>query len=124
MTVAMHFKKAWHFPRPNQVFPNLVPMIPVPMHPSWPSGHATEAYLVAEALGAAVPALRGPAIVLARRIAENREVAGVHYKEDSEAGRLMAQHLITLLDHGAGHTPLFEDLKVKAAAELIGVPVP
>ncbi|MEP1354230.1 MAG: phosphatase PAP2 family protein [Tateyamaria sp.] len=114
LTVAMHFKEEWHFARPNQVFPYLVPMIPVPMHSSWPSGHATEAYLVAEALGAAVAVLRAPALVLARRIAENREVAGVHYREDSDAGMLMAKHVITLLN-GSDE---FEELKEKAAEEL------
>ncbi|MEL6412013.1 MAG: phosphatase PAP2 family protein [Pseudomonadota bacterium] len=117
-TVAMYFKNEYDFPRPNQVYPNLVPMIPVPMHPSWPSGHATEAYLVAEALGAAKAEFRTPAMVVARRIAENREVAGVHYHEDSEAGRLMAERIIALLAQGLGSTPLIEDLISRSGAEL------
>jgi membrane-associated phospholipid phosphatase len=118
LTVAMHFKKEHKVPRPNQVYPFLVPMIPVPMHPSWPSGHATQAFLVAEALGAAASWLRDPALIVAHRIAENREVAGVHYQDDSLAGELMARVVITMLDGGPGTTPLFDALKLRAAAEL------
>ena len=33
-------------PRPSQVCPALLPPVPVPGHPSYPSGHATEAHLI------------------------------------------------------------------------------
>ena len=57
-------------------------------------------------------------MTVARRIAENREVAGVHYKEDSVAGELMARVVIDLLNQGAGTTPLFQELKQRAETEL------
>jgi len=144
LKVAMYLKEKYAFPRPNQVYPFLVPMIPVPMHPSWPSGHATEAYMVAEAIGAAVKAALQPKVAegkmsedmrdaviaqyleparfLARRIAQNREVAGVHYQDDSEAGRLIARRVIQLLTDGGN--PLFDKLLAAAGAELLSTHQP
>jgi hypothetical protein len=45
--VTMHFKGKRNRPRPSHVFPGLLPPIEVPGHASYPSGHATQAFLFA-----------------------------------------------------------------------------
>jgi hypothetical protein len=84
-------------------------MVPTPGHGSWPSGHATEAFLAAtllEALLNAASTGSGPGNGsrsheqlqrLAARIAVNRTVAGLHYPVDSAAGRLLGTALAEFL---------------------------
>ena len=45
--VVMHYKMDFKRPRPSQYSPAILPPIEVPGHASFPSGHATEAYLIA-----------------------------------------------------------------------------
>jgi membrane-associated phospholipid phosphatase len=97
VAIHMRFKHAFVCPRPSELSPQIQPMIPVPGHAAWPSGHATEAYLVATILQALMDAaLPGNGSKyeqqlqrLAARIAVNRTVAGLHFPVDSAAGRLL-----------------------------------
>ncbi len=90
-------------PRPSQVCPALLPPVPVPGHPSYPSGHATEAHLIrlvlADALNnqARYQALNDDLLTLANRIARNREIAGLHYPQDRQAGQALAASILPLL---------------------------
>jgi len=78
-----------------------MPPIEVPGHAAYPSGHATEAYSIAYILKVVldraasdtvvVPSQPDPLTRLAQRIARNREILGLHYPSDSEAGRRLAQ---------------------------------
>jgi hypothetical protein len=52
---------------------------------------------------------------LAARIAVNREIAGVHYPSDTEAGRELARKLLPILN--SPQVPRFEALVTAAAAE-------
>jgi acid phosphatase (class A) len=90
-------KQLYNRARPYQVFPELDPMF-CPGHSSYPSGHATEASAVAMLLARAMSHLGDPyrlprerALESARRVAENREVAGVHFPSDTAAGVALAQ---------------------------------
>ncbi|MCR9089178.1 MAG: phosphatase PAP2 family protein [Rhodobacteraceae bacterium] len=97
-------------PRPELFSPLIQPVIQTPSHGAFPSGHSTQAHLVAELLThlrfpkhAAAP-LGGKADeqVLqlyrqAARIAINRTVAGVHYPSDSAAGALLGVAFARLL---------------------------
>ena len=94
---AMHFKKKYNRPRPSQLSPSIFPIIAVPGHPAYPSGHATEGHLLSRCLCELVPAAQIPLDKLAARVAKNREVAGVHYPSDSEAGRLLSEGCFTHL---------------------------
>ena len=109
--IAMHYKRRLNIPRPSYISPSLMPPIDPPGHASFPSGHATEAYLIARCLAhvlsGVLPSVdhtaasfdldRSPLMRMAERIARNREVLGVHYPLDSEAGRVLAEHAETLL---------------------------
>ena len=73
--IAVHFKDRWKRARPQQVCPVIMPIIPGPAHPSYPSGHSTQSHLIADALSLVAPRV-GPLLKkLAARIAENREMA-------------------------------------------------
>ena len=96
----MNFKNAFGVLRPNELSPQIQPMIQTPVHGSFPSGHCTECFavarvlceLVSETSGAGVAALqqlREQLLRQAARIAINRTVAGVHYPIDSLAGQLL-----------------------------------
>lgn len=82
-----------------------------PCHPSYPSGHAALAYAMALVLRE-IQSSCWPAVeTAANLVGKNREMAGVHFATDSEAGRQLAQHLVPLLMLNAS----FKALVCKAA---------
>jgi hypothetical protein len=65
-----------------------------PGHPSFPSGHSTMAHTLSkllDKLGAATEETEK----VARALAFNRELAGVHYRSDSAAGEYLADAIVT-----------------------------
>jgi membrane-associated phospholipid phosphatase len=85
-----------------------MPPIDVPGHASYPSGHATESYLLAEILAQVMPPAAStrtdpadpdstPLRRLAERVARNREVLGLHYPSDSRAGKYLGDQSLALL---------------------------
>ena len=112
--VAMHWKRQHQRARPSQLSPVLMPPITVPGHASYPSGHATQAHLLSLMLGGVMPGVVSATLTktgsalpttpnaslldrLAERVARNREVLGVHYRSDSEAGKNLATGTFTVL---------------------------
>ena len=102
--VEMRFKHIFAIPRPEAFSPQIQPMIPTPGHGSWPSGHATEAFLSATLIETLLDAAsphgshngadsREQLQRLAARIAVNRTVAGLHYPVDSAVGRQLGTAL-------------------------------
>jgi len=106
--VAMHYKEEQKRRRPSQVCPALRPPVPVPGHASYPSGHATQAHLIALCLSECIKQgmsdqtaagdLGAALTALAERIARNREIGGLHYKSDSEAGKKLAADTFAFLN--------------------------
>jgi hypothetical protein len=90
-------------PRPSQVCPALSPPVPVPGHPSYPSGHSTEAHLIELVLNdvfvgkAQAATMKIDMAALANRIARNREIGGLHYPSDSAAGEQLANAILPYL---------------------------
>ncbi|MEO1650753.1 MAG: phosphatase PAP2 family protein [Pseudomonadota bacterium] len=93
--VARH-KKHFSRARPRHVSEAVAPLIPPPGHPAYPSGHATQAYVVAYLLAQKIPSCRAGLLRVARRIAVNREIAGVHFPSDTAAGVQLARTLVRL----------------------------
>jgi hypothetical protein len=93
----MRFKHELACRRPVELSPQIQPMIQTPGHGSLPSGHATEAFIVARVLWSLVSAADGSKdkpwleqlMRQAARVAINRTVAGVHFAVDSAAGQLL-----------------------------------
>jgi len=85
------------FLRPDRLYPG---------HPSYPSGHATLAYTWAALLSELFPGKANRLEQAADEVAMLREVAGVHFRSDSEAGRLLGKQIAagilrTLRGHSA-----------------------
>ena len=99
--VAMGLKEIYRMRRPSQVYPHVMPLIDPPNHSSFPSGHSLQSHLISGLLKLAVPAgaaqTRRALDHLADRVAENREIAGVHYRMDSRAGALAARECVARL---------------------------
>ena len=98
--VVMCLKGMFRSPRPSQLCPAIVPMIDPPSTPSFPAGHAVQAYLISYLLAYSLPRLpqqyipeddlnaaSGMLFTLAERVSVNRIVAGLHYPTDILAGR-------------------------------------
>ncbi|MGH8049272.1 MAG: phosphatase PAP2 family protein [Arenimonas sp.] len=93
----MKQKKIYDRVRPSLLDPSLIPAIAIPLHPAYPSGHSTQAHLRAHVLSELDPAHRDVYFQSAKRIAHNREVAGLHYPSDSRAGAQLAKQLFANL---------------------------
>ena len=76
----------WYQPRPNQVCATLYPPVQVPGHPAYPAGHALIGTLTSECLADLLPQYKEPLRALAARVAMNRVIAGLHYRQDIDAG--------------------------------------
>jgi hypothetical protein len=80
-----------------ELTPRFLPDFTFPMHPSFPSGHSTQAHLIVNVLvsvfGAAKVEPR--ARDAAWEIGKNREIAGLHYPSDTQGGWCLANVLIT-----------------------------
>jgi len=93
----MKQKKLYNRVRPSYLDPTLKPAIDIPDHPAYPSGHSTQAHLRALVLTELDPKNRGVYEQAAKRIARNREIAGLHYPSDSKAGAILATQLFKKL---------------------------
>jgi len=94
--VEMRFKHALGCWRPSEYNAQVQPMLTTPGHGTFPMGHATQAYAVAEVLKALLkirkttyPSLYDQLERQQARIATNRVIAGVHFPVDSMAGRML-----------------------------------
>jgi membrane-associated phospholipid phosphatase len=116
--VVMRVKHGLACRRPHEYSPQIQPMLPVPTHATWPSGHATEAFTFAYVLSELLRASDNPIykgrvwkeeiMRLAGRIAANRTVAGVHFPVDSAAGATLGltlgRYFLARCNKGAGYT--------------------
>ena len=111
-TVVM-FKEEFDRVRPSYLDPSLETVIDVPGHPAYPSGHAAESLLIALILADLDEANAEAYHASAYSIGKNREIAGVHYASDSEAGRLLGEQFYTLL----AETEWYQNALAEAASE-------
>jgi membrane-associated phospholipid phosphatase len=102
--------------------PALLPPLEVPGHASFPSGHSTQAHLMALCMIDVIagkpqtPTMAIDLWTLADRIARNREIAGLHYPSDSAAGVCLAFHVHALLQ-GATTQTTYQAALTAAQAE-------
>jgi hypothetical protein len=143
--VAMRLKGVYRMRRPAQVYPWIMPLIDGPDTPSFPSSHALQAHLISGVLKLSIPGstapvwppaawrppLTGTQVAraldrLAIRVAENREIAGVHYPMDSDCGLYVAMFCLNFLHQGCQGAnpplPLFSGLRDRAIFELRRLP--
>jgi hypothetical protein len=116
-----HFKQMYNVERPNKACGvNILRRLRVPEHASFPSGHATQAWLVALALSPHLPPDKaGKLKEAAQNISDRRVMAGLHYPMDAEGGKLLAQKLLDLLLKNTD----FIELRDAAVSQLTGTPL-
>lgn len=91
-------KKFFSRARPSQADPRVTPCLDLPTTASYPSGHATRAYVWAAVLAEIFPEKKAELYERARAGAWSRILGGVHYPTDLEGGRRLAEALIAELD--------------------------
>lgn len=82
--------------RPSYLTKKINPCIETPEHPSYPSGHSIEVYMIAHILSDKYPTKKEDLFKIADKIAKNREIAGVHFKSDTNFGKYLAKKLYIL----------------------------
>ena len=96
-TLTFRIKQKFNRVRPSFLEPNIAPMIDIPDHPAYPSGHSTQMHFAALVLGELEPKKKAVLWTEADAIAKNREIAGLHYPSDSAAGVSLAQQFFKYL---------------------------
>jgi hypothetical protein len=96
-SVAGCFKDRFNRVRPWVLAPDLFPPIPSPGLPSYPGGHSTQIYLMAQTMAHLAPTKARDIIELADNVAANRERAGLNYPSDTAAGKKLAASIFTTL---------------------------
>lgn len=97
LSILVRHKEHFDRVRPSFLDTSIRPSVGIPGHPAYPSGHASQSFLVASIASELDPQNREKYFESAFRIAKNREIAGVHYKSDSEAGQFLAEEYLKLL---------------------------
>lgn len=123
--VAQFYKEKYGRVRPSVIDPTIKPLIRIPGHASYPSGHSTQAHLVADALSHLIrdfdesydPKFKNvrkfatPLRAAAARVGENREWAGVHYASDTKAGEDLAEDIWDLVASNENFQKLIEEAR-------------
>jgi hypothetical protein len=105
--IILNLKAYFNRPRPYHLDKSIIPIIDPPKHPSYPSGHSTQSHMIALWLCEKYPQRRKFYRDVAERIGINREYAGVHYSEDTEYGKYVANYLFSNYFSGSNN-PLLE----------------
>lgn len=109
-------KDVWKRPRPHILYAGLVkPVVPLSKSGAYPSGHTTYGTLVGIVLSNMVPEKRAALMTRAWEFGHNREVGGIHYPSDIEAGRIaatvIAETIMTHPDYKTEYEAAKEELR-------------
>jgi acid phosphatase (class A) len=107
-------KAYFNRPRPFVLDHDVRPIVGRSPSPCYPGGHATFAYVNAILLAYVVPEKAAAIFSRARRFARNREIGGVHYPSDTEAGLISA----SVIDNVLLHEPHFLKDLARARSEV------
>lgn len=95
-------KKYWHTRRPYLADPRVKLLVDSTTSDAYPSGHTSEARVLAEVLGLLFPDKLPALRARAEDIARHRVEAGVHYPVDLDGGRLLAMLEVGALMSSSG----------------------
>ena len=94
------YKRIYNRARPQQVAPNLIniekgTLLPskTAFTPAYPSGHAFQSYYLARILSIQFPEKKTELIQMARRIADIRIIAGLHFPSDRDFAWLLVDRM-------------------------------
>lgn len=111
--IIISIKKEFNRVRPNRLDSDIDAIIAVPGHPAYPSGHSTQAHLIAYILSELIPEKREEFSRDALRIAVHREIAGLHYPSDTAAGAMLARQYLELLKKNSDFASLLNEAKAE-----------
>ena len=89
-------KYSYWYIRPSQLDTTILPVFPVPNHPSYPSNHATFSNARAEVLAYLFPTRAAAARALGKESGDSRVWAGIHYPMDIVSGTNMGKSVAAL----------------------------
>jgi acid phosphatase (class A) len=92
-------KKYFNRPHPCVIDHDLTPVVEQSSNPSYPSGHASFAYVTAILLADMVPEKAPQIFERAAAYADGRLIGGAHYPTDLQAGRISASVIDNVLLH-------------------------
>lgn len=103
-------KFAYYLIRPTQADPEIKLAVPLPNHPSYPSGHSCFAGAYATVLGAEFPAAGRALATMMEDAGMSRVYGGLHYVFDCKAGQELGQkvaaHLLQVAPRGNMPIPI------------------
>jgi acid phosphatase (class A) len=112
------YKDVWKRPRPHLYSDLVKPAVKLSRSGSYPSGHATDATLMAIALSNMVPEKRAEIMARAADYANNRVVGGIHFRSDVEAGRIVGTVIAARLQTQDDFNKAFKAAKAELRAVL------
>jgi acid phosphatase (class A) len=112
-SITFQIKQKFNRVRPSFLEPDIDPVLEIPSHPAYPSGHSTQMHFLAYVFGELAPEKRPVFMAEADRIAKNREIAGLHYPSDSAAGKSLAEQYFKFLLKNKEFQTLLKDAKTE-----------
>ena len=110
MNACFDAKFAYYFIRPTQADPLIKLPIPLPNHPSYPSGHSCLTAAYATVIASAFPEEGDRLEAMIEEAGLSRMYAGLHYRFDCEVGqelgRQVAQQVLSVAPKGHAAIPL------------------
>jgi len=100
--------------RPYTIDPSVKNLV-VTNWPAFPSGHSFYAHMLAYFYSELAPEFSDIFLKDANDIGHSREIIGVHYPSDTEAGRVFARQFVDLLLNSEKFKPEFEKVKAEWA---------
>lgn len=97
MIYIIDLKLRYARPRPHHVDARIQAEDKTIPHGSFPSGHSFASHINAGVLARLAPQKRSELFTRAHELAWSRELLGVHYPSDSEAGRVLAEDFVRFL---------------------------
>jgi acid phosphatase (class A) len=108
MIYIVELKLRYARPRPHHLEPRINADDKTIPHASFPSGHSFASHINAGVLSRLAPAKRADLFAKAHELAWSRELLGVHYPSDTEAGRVLAEDFVRFLFGSAEFMREFE----------------
>jgi membrane-associated phospholipid phosphatase len=101
LSIIMMYKYIYNRARPSQVAPNIINKESGTLlesktadTPSYPSGHAFQAYYLAKILSKKFPKKKEQLMKLARRVSDARIIAGLHFPSDRDFAYWLVDNLL------------------------------
>jgi acid phosphatase (class A) len=114
-SIAGEAKRVWMRKRPQVTEPRLKPCLPLEKSPSYPSGHSMLGGMWSQLLAEMFPEDAEIILARGRQFATDRELAGMHWPSDVEAGLKLG----TEVAHRMLADPAFKENLQKAREECI-----